>query len=138
MAADRERPGPADLRRFVRFLLVGGLNTAVGYSIFAALILLGAESVVALAGATILGLLFNFFSTGRIVFGSGDPSLLPRFLIVYGVQFLINWAALHSLERAGLAPLAAQLLLIIPLALLSFILMRRFVFGVSRRPGEMG
>ena len=115
-------------RRFARFLLVGGLNTLVGYGLFAGFILLGAASGLALAGATVLGILFNFGSTGRLVFGSGDAWLLPRFIAVYGVLFLINRAALLSLEQAGLAALLAQLLLVGPVAVATFLLMRTLVF----------
>jgi putative flippase GtrA len=119
----------ADLHRFVRFLLVGGLNTAVGYSIFAAFILLGASSTLALIGATVLGILFNFASTGRVVFGTGNVRLLPRFVLAYGAQFLLNWVALQALERAGLSPLLAQLLLLAPLAIITFLMMKTLVFG---------
>jgi putative flippase GtrA len=125
----RFSPGTAgELSRFVRFLLVGGLNTVVGYSLFAGFILLGANSLAALTGATVLGILFNFASTGRLVFGGGNARLLPPFLAVYGAQFLLNWAALNMLERAGLSPLLAQLLLLPPLAVATFLMMRRFVF----------
>jgi len=120
-------------RRFLRFLLVGGLNTAVGYGLFAAFILLGAGSSAALAGATVLGIAFNFKSTGRLVFGSGDGRLLPRFIAVYAVQFLVNWLALKALERAGMDPLLAQLTLVLPMALIAFLMMRRFVFAGALR-----
>ena len=121
-------------RRFVSFLAVGGLNTAFGYGAFALLILVGARAGTALAGATIVGVLFNFNTVGRLVFRSRDPGLLPRFLAVYAVQFAINLLALRALGRAGLSPLLAQLALVLPLALLSFVAMRRFVFRATPRP----
>src|SRR6516162_3637567 len=54
--------------QFIRFVLVGCLNTTVGYGLFAACILLGLPSALALLIATIIGVLFNYFSTGRLVF----------------------------------------------------------------------
>ena len=127
----RQADGPVaagESRRFVRFLLVGVLNALVGYGLFALFILLGAASGIALAGASMLGILFNFGSTGRLVFGSGDARLLPRFIAVYGLLFVINWVALWSLEQAGLSPLLAQLLLVGPVAVATFLLMRSLVF----------
>jgi putative flippase GtrA len=119
---------PAELRRFIRFLMVGGINTFVGYAIFAAFVSLGATSTVALVAATVLGIVFNFASTGRIVFGNGNVGLLPRFLAAYAVQFLLNWTALRALEHAGLSPLLAQILILPPLAVVTFLLMRQMVF----------
>lgn len=115
-------------KRFLTFLAVGGLNTLVGYGLFAGFILLGAGSFPALAGATILGVLFNFKSIGRLVFQSGEARLLPRFVAVYAAQFVLNLGGLSALERAGLAPLLAQLVLLPVLAVGSFLAMRRFVF----------
>jgi len=134
------RPALAGGRRFVIFLMVGGLNTAVGYSLFAAFILLGAGATVALAAATVLGVLFNFKSIGHLVFGNGDSRLLPRFVGVYTVQFLANLIALRGLENAGLSPLLAQLVILPPLSLGNFLLMRRLVFrpvdGAGRRRSD--
>ncbi|NCQ92050.1 MAG: hypothetical protein GPI94_15420 [Microcystis aeruginosa LG13-03] len=55
--------------RFVRFLLVGVLNTIFGYSLFAVLILIGLNYKYAVLIGTIQGVLFNFQTTGRLVFG---------------------------------------------------------------------
>ncbi|HEX8534124.1 MAG TPA: GtrA family protein [Allosphingosinicella sp.] len=118
----------AELRRFVRFLFVGGLNTLVGYAIFAALILIGLSVTAAVIVGTVLGVLFNFVSTGRIVFGSKAGRLLPRFIAVYVVQMGLSIAALHALERAGIEPLIAGALVLPLLAVFTYFAMRRFVF----------
>lgn len=115
--------------KFLKFLAVGGLNTLVGYGLFAGFILMGAPSFTALAGSTMLGVLFNFKSIGKLVFRSGDPRRLPRFVAVYAVQFLVNLGGLHALQAAGLSPLVAQLILLPLLAIGSFLAMRRFVFA---------
>jgi putative flippase GtrA len=114
--------------RFLLFLLVGGLNTLVGYSIFAGLILLGARPALALTIATILGVLFNFKSIGSLVFQSVKARLIPRFLAVYVVQFLVNLIALRMLIDLGAPPLLAQLIVLPILSVATFIMMRRFVF----------
>jgi putative flippase GtrA len=121
--------GNPELRRFATFLVVGGLNTLVGYAIYAALILLGLPSPAAVVLGTIFGVLFNFFSTGRVVFKTLSGKLLPRFLGVYAVQMGLNIAAITLLERFGVGPLLAGALVLPPLAIFSYLAMRRFVFS---------
>jgi putative flippase GtrA len=125
---------PVALRQFVRFLGVGALNTAFGYLLFAAFVFLGLASGLALALATVMGVAFNFLTTGRLVFANSDHRRLPRYLAVYGVQFLLNWSLLHALEQS-MSPLLAQLILAGPMAVLTYLLMAKLVFGVQR-PGK--
>ena len=130
--ADRQSPSvkaPFDWARFARFLAVGGLNTVFGYSLFAVFILIGMPTAAALAAGTVLGMLFNFKSFGTLVFGNKDARLLPRFALFYAVQYLVNLISLRWLQSLGLSALIAQLILIVPLSLASFLLMRRLVFG---------
>lgn len=114
--------------RFVRFLAVGGLNTAVGYLIFTALILLGLPTTAAIVTGTVLGVLFNYFSTGGLVFRDRAGGRLPRFVAVYLVQMGINIAAMSALEHAGLHPLVAGAMVLPWLAVFTFLAMRWFVF----------
>jgi len=55
--------------KFARFLLVGVLNTIFGYFLYGTLILIGLDYKYAVLLVTILGVLFNFQTTGRLVFG---------------------------------------------------------------------
>ena len=55
--------------KFARFLLVGVLNTLFGYFLYGTLILIGLDYKYAVLLATILGDLFNFQTTGRLVLG---------------------------------------------------------------------
>jgi putative flippase GtrA len=61
--------GNVKKHRFVRFLLVGVLNTIFGYFLYGTLILIGLDYKLAVLLATILGVLFNFQTTGRLVLG---------------------------------------------------------------------
>jgi len=54
---------------FARFVLVGVLNTLFSYFLYGSLILIGLNYKYAVLLATILGVLFNFQTTGRLVFG---------------------------------------------------------------------
>jgi len=117
--------------RLVRFLFVGVLNTIFGYAIYLIGIFLGATPGVALAVATIIGAVFNYFSTGRLVFANFGASKLPLFLAAYLVIYLGNFAALRALIGAGSSPIWAQGILLPLVAISSFIIFKFLVF----RPG---
>ena len=113
---------------FLRFLVVGGINTLFGYAVSALFILLGLHYVLAALLATICGILFNFNTTGRIVFKNKDNRLLLRFFGVYAITYLINIGLLKLFDMAGVGSLVAGAIIVLPMAVVSFLLMRRFVF----------
>ena len=114
--------------RFIRFLLVGGLNTAFGYAVFVASLWLGMHYALAGAISTVLGVLFNFKSTGRLVFGSQGNNKLPRFVAVYAILYLANTLAIGVMLKFGIPEWLGALLLILPSAIASYVLNRQFVF----------
>lgn len=121
----RIRPGG----RFLRFLLVGGINTAFGYCAFLACLWLGMHYTLAVAVATVLGVLFNFKSTGTLVFNSSNNRRLPRFIGVYTAIYLVNVTGIAALLRCGVSEWLGGLILILPCAILSYILNSRYVFS---------
>ena len=122
--------------QFIRFLAVGVLNTLFGQGFFAILVLLGLHPQVALLLATIVGVLFNFQSFGRLVF-RGSDGRLPRFIACYTLVYAINAIALDVLIRFGIWAILAQAILMLPIATLNFALSRRFVFtGPSAAPKD--
>lgn len=121
---ERMRPSAS----FVRFLLVGGLNTAFGYGVFVACLWLGMHYALAGAISTVLGVLFNFKSTGNLVFRSKGNRNLPRFLAVYAVIYLVNLLALGVMLHFGIPEWLGGLILLLPSAILSYVLNRQFVF----------
>ena len=120
--------------KFARFLLVGALNTLFGYFLYGSLILIGLNYKYAVLLATILGVLFNFQTTGRLVFGSQNNKLIFRFVLVYVVTFLLNVEALRIVDAIDIGieqktkMLIAGAILVLPMAVISFILMKLFVF----------
>jgi putative flippase GtrA len=123
----------AELPRFVRFLAVGALNTAFGYLVFAAGVLAGLAPAWSLLAATAIGVGFNFLTTGRLVFSSRDNARLPRFVLCYGAVYAFNALALDGMRHLGLGPLASQLILLPPVVVATFALMRLFVFREVER-----
>src|ERR1043165_1001031 len=77
-------------KQFVVFILVGGINTVVGYSIFAFFIFLKISYYLAFLFAASLGLIFNFMTTGRIVFKNKDFSLFYKFIIISIIMYFLH------------------------------------------------
>jgi putative flippase GtrA len=112
----------------VRFILVGIVNTIFGYAIFALMTFLELHYTIAIGIATILGVLFNFKSTGIVVFGMYGNERLFRFILVYCVVYAVNVTGVFLLLRLSIGSYAAGLLILLPLALLSYTLTQRYVF----------
>ncbi|HSB35229.1 MAG TPA: GtrA family protein [Thermoanaerobaculia bacterium] len=114
--------------RFLRFLAVGALNTVFGYSVFAALILIGVHYAVAALVSTVAGVLFNFKTTGTFVFSNRENRLLFRFVAVYALTYVVGVGLLRWSEGRGIPVLLAAAVLTLPMAAFSFTLQRLFVF----------
>ena len=117
------------LQRLWRYYQAGVINTAFGYGVFSLLVLAGVAPGLALLIATVLGVLFNYFTTGRIVFASQGWGRLPGFALVYGLTFLANLWSLKGLISAGLSPFLAQAILLPVVVIANFALNKFLVFG---------
>ena len=115
--------------QFLRFLIVGGMNTVFGYGLFCVALAILPTTFLALCASTLLAILFNFFTTGTLVFGSRDITRILRFYGVYGIVFLYNAAGLAVLEHVGIAPQFGGLILLPGAVIASYLLNRHFVFG---------
>ena len=122
------------LRRFALFLVVGSVNFVFYYSLFTFLHFLGLKPTPTVVIATIIAVLFNFATTGRVVFKSGNLRLLPRFIAVYVVQMGLNIVSLHELIALGVPVLIAEAVVIGVLAVLTFIALKLFVFKPGADP----
>ncbi|WP_081890143.1 GtrA family protein [Paenibacillus tyrfis] len=114
--------------KFVKFLFVGGLNTLFGYSLFALFIFAGVHYTFASLFSTILGILFNFKTTGTLVFNNKKNSLFVKFIIVYGVIYLVNVSLLKLLSLYIANVYISGAIILLPLAILSYVLNKKFVF----------
>ncbi len=116
------------LRPF-RFLLVGAANTLFGYLLYLIGLWIGLPYQAALAVATVLGAIFNFFTTGRIVFENRALRKIFAFLAIYAVIYIANLALLTWAVHAGIAKTLAQGLVLPFVVVLSYILNKYLVFG---------
>jgi putative flippase GtrA len=119
-------------RQFVRFIAVGLLNTAFGYLVFSVSVLAGVPPMPSLVLAYLLGVPFNFMTTGMFVFDDHGHTLFWRFVVAYGVIYVFNVASYHLLVAAvGAGPLVAQAICLPVVAVFAFILFKVHVFRVG-------
>jgi len=104
----------------VRFLLIGCLNITIGYGLFAAFIILSLPTALALLLSTVVGVLFKYCGSGRLVFFSRTSNLS------------LNTAALLWLERMSIPVLVAQAFLLPLIVVLAFLFNKCFVFSPPR------
>jgi len=118
------------IKLLARFIGVGLLNTAVGYGIYSFLILLNIPYLVALLMATIMGVIFNYFSIGRLVFKSrGGLFIFAKFITAYSVVYGINATALDVLiKQFQFNPYLGQALCVPLSVIMSWLLMNYWVY----------
>jgi putative flippase GtrA len=115
-------------RRVVRFLGVGVLNSAFGFLVFSAVVWLGQGVVMALIAGNAAGLVFNFFSTGGLVFRTLALHRLPKFVACYVSMLLVNYALIEVLTPLHNSQIVAQAVLTLPMAGLSYVIMTFWVY----------
>jgi putative flippase GtrA len=120
--------------RVLRFFVAGAVNTLFGFVVYSAAILLGARLSLALLLGLVCGTIFNFFSTGGYVFRDLKLARVPRFLVCYALVYTSNLKLIEWLAPWVGNAIAAQAILTIPIALLTYLLMSRFVFAGARSP----
>ena len=114
--------------KFIRFIFVGGLNTAFGLGMYCLLVWLGMSYIWATLISHILGIFFNFLTTGTLVFENSDKRLIFKFFLNYGLTYFINIGINKSLQVAGLNTYFSGIGATIITALISFFILKRFVY----------
>lgn len=114
--------------RYFRFLGVGAVNTLFGYGVFALSIYWGASNAMAVGLSTAIGVMFNFCTTGHMVFDVKDIRCFPRFLLVYGATCLVNVAWLGLAGLLGLSAYVAGGVALLPMAALTYWLLKKLVY----------
>jgi putative flippase GtrA len=116
------------IAQFIRFGLVGMVNTGIAYGIYVLLLYLGLNFPLASFGSLILGIGVSFFSQGRFVFGNSTISRLPRFIVLWIMLYLANIGLIALLQKYGVNAYLGGALALVPITLLSFVCQRYLVF----------
>lgn len=119
-----------ELIKFVKFLCVGAINTLFGYVIYALFLLIGLHYSLALLFGTIIAVIFNFNTTGRIVFNNTNNRLIFNFISIYIIIYLINLVFLTIFNYFNINLYIGGLFMLMPMAILGFKLNQMFVFNV--------
>lgn len=118
--------------QFVKFILVGGINTLIGYLVFSLFLFLNFHYSLASFLALLFGILFNFKTYGRLVFGNRDNKRIFRYIISWGGIYLVTITCLAGFKWFGINLYLANALLIVPLAVFAFFVNLKFVFSETR------
>jgi len=115
--------------QLVRFLIIGSMNTAFAYGIYAFFIFVGLHYTLAVLLSTIIGICFSFKTLGTLVFDNPDNMLIFKFFAVYGMCYFINIGLLRLISRSLIPNLyIAGLVTCFIVALISFCLNKWVVF----------
>jgi len=117
--------------QFLRFLVVGGINTAFAYGVFAIALYSGLHYALASLTSIVLGMFFSFVTQGKLVFKSNKPEELVRFLAVASVLYFAHTGLLKAASYFEIDLYLAGAALTFPLALLSYVLNKHLVFRAS-------
>lgn len=114
--------------RFIKFIVVGVLNTLFGYSCYWIFLKIGVHYSLAVLFSTLLGVVFNFKTVGRFVFESESSNLIYRFISVYTILYFLNVGSIGLICSLGFSNEIAGALMLIPMAILGFYLNKKMVF----------
>jgi putative flippase GtrA len=114
--------------KFIRFIFIGIINTIFGYGIYFILIKLGIHYSLAVLISTVLSIIFNFKTIGTYVFKESSNNPLVRFIAIYGLIYILNVFCIKFLNASGISFEISGLIMLIPMAFLSFILNKYLVF----------
>lgn len=117
--------------RFIRFLIFGGINTALCYGLYALLLFFGLKFQVANLFALIGGLVLSFKLQSTFVFGIKDNRLVVRFVVAWLIIYMANVLLIGWLVGLGLSAYMAGALGIGPIAIISFLIQKYLVFKAS-------
>ena len=121
----------SNLPQPIKFLVVGAVNTVFSYSCYAGLLFIGLHYSLAALFGTLLGIVFNYLSTSRYVYNASSASISRaiRFVLVYCLHYFVNISCLWLLKQSGFNPYLSGLILIIPMAIVSFLLLNHLVYN---------
>lgn len=135
------RSNTAEQSRFVRFGVVGLLNTAVGYGVILAALQLGFGDIIANVSGYAAGLALGFILNSRWTFRwtSGFATgVLARYAMAFVLAYGVNLAILLSFRALGLVdnPLT-HLVGICAYSVIFYLCSARFVF-IAANPEQVG
>ena len=113
---------------FQKYIIIGGVNTLFGYSVFAIFLFLGFHYSLSVLIATVLGVFFNFQTYGKLVFRSHSNHLIGKFILVYVLIYFINVLLIALLDFFRVDLFIAGVIVLFPSAYFGYLLNKRLVW----------
>jgi putative flippase GtrA len=123
-----------------RFVVVGLVQMAIDFAVFAAGLKLGLDIGYANAAGRISGAISGYLINGSWTFRSGSARMiggmsLGRYLLAWVILTLVGTWAINALSLLGMNPLGAKIVIEAMLAIASFAVMRAWVYAGLRTSG---
>ena len=117
--------------KLYKYLIVGGVNTVFGYSVYAIFIFFGFHYSLAVLMAVIISVLFNFQSYGRLVFKNHSWYFLSKYITVYIIIYFVNLILLLIFDLLVSNLYISGLMCTPFMAYLGYLLNKRYVWKTS-------
>lgn len=117
-------------RRFqllIRYYGVGVVNTAFGYGLYSALVLVGLNLFVAQIISHCTGMAFNYFMFRRHVFREHHAPVLP-YVAAYGFNYLLGVAFLFTAHLFIPSPFVAGFVALLAVSAINYFVLKHLVF----------
>ena len=119
-------------RRFIRYLLVGAVNTSINYGVYAALLYVGFGFRVASLLSLILGVCISFATQGAVVFRNVTMMAFVKFVAAWACLYFLNIGVIALLLRFSMDEYLAGALALLPTVLTSYFVLKHLVFMPGR------
>lgn len=119
-------------KRFIKFVFVAASYNLVGYGFFFGLVYIGVNYLISSLLSFVFGMMLSFFMNRAFVFALKKYNLkiIVKYIIFYSALLVINLSFLHFFVKSlNLTPYMAQILVMMIFAVISYNMMRVFIFG---------
>lgn len=120
-------------KRFLKFGIAGVINTIFSYILFALLVYFGVKYWVATILCYLIGLLFNYKTIEKIAFNDANKKSFKYFILIFIFQCGLNIGLLTMLLHMGINEYLAAWIVVIPLAIVGYVLNKKYVFQKNEK-----
>jgi len=118
---------------FIRFIVVGIINTAFGVGLYCLFIYLGIPYRISVLLSTTLGVLFNFKTISKFVFKTKENRLIFKFIASYVIVYFLNIFLIQIFLMTDILDEYLAGIMATPIvALISYFIQRKFVFNYKK------
>jgi putative flippase GtrA len=122
--------------RLLRYLVVGGANTALAYLAYALGLWAGLPVPLASLVSLLFGIAVSFATQGRFVFGHLSSQAFVRYMLNWLAMYLLYVGVVLELNVVGINPYVGGLAATAVTTSLSFVILGRLVFRASPRGNQ--